>query len=204
VAELAATLRRHGKDATVFRLPGDGRGDLDAQASALGRTVRGVLDRTHSATVDVIGYSAGGVVARLWVAEHGGDRLTRRLITLGSPHHGTDVATLAGSALPGACPTACRQLAVDSSLLARLNDDETPPGPTYVSIWTTLDDIVLPADSARLEGAQDITVQSVCPTDPIRHTGLPTDPRVESLVLAELAHGPPVALTTSDCGVPAP
>ncbi|MDT4983176.1 MAG: triacylglycerol lipase, partial [Pseudonocardiales bacterium] len=32
---LAAVLRRHGKDAQVLRLPGDGRGDLDAQARVL-------------------------------------------------------------------------------------------------------------------------------------------------------------------------
>ena len=200
VTALAGFLDRHGKDTTVFDLPGDGRGDLDAQARALGTTVDGVLARTKAASVDVIGYSAGGVVARLWVRDHGGAAKARHVITLGSPQHGTDVASLAGSALPGACPTACRQLATDSTLLAQLNaGDETPAGPRFVSIWTTHDDVVLPPSSARLAGALNLIVQSVCATDPVKHSGLPTDATVQAIVLAELAAGPPVPQTAADC-----
>ena len=197
---LAGVLRAHGKDAQVVALPDDGRGDLNDQAMTLGAAVAAALLRTHAASVDVIGFSAGGVVARLWVRDHGGDAVARRIITVGSPHHGTDVAGFA-SVLPGACPTACQQLAVDSLLLASLNfGDETPAGPTFVSIWTTADDVVLPPDSASLAGALDITVQSVCPGDLVRHGGLPTDPNVEAMVVRELAAGPPVPLGARDCG----
>ena len=105
------------------------------------------------------------------------------------------------SVLPGACPTACQQLAADSPLLAALNSgDETPAGPTFVSIWTTADDVVLPPDSASLVGALDITVQSVCPGDLVRHSGLPTDANVEAMIVRELAAGPPVPLAARDCG----
>lgn len=198
---LAGVLREHGKDAQVLRLAGDGRGDLDAQAKVLGTAAAAALARTHAASVDVIGFSAGGVVARLWVRKHGGAGLARRVITLGAPHHGTDIAGLAGSVLPGACPTACQQLAADSTLLAALNaGDETPAGPTFVSIWTIHDDVVIPPDSASLIGALDITVQSVCAGDQVRHSGLPTDRNVAGMVLRELAPGPPVALTAADCG----
>jgi triacylglycerol lipase len=198
---LARVLRAHGKDAQVLRLPGDGRGDLDAQATILGTAASAAQRRTHAASVDVIGYSAGGVVARLWVRSHGGDSIARRVITLGSPHHGTDVAGLAGSLLPGACPTACQQLAVDSPLLAALNaGDETPAGPTFVSIWTTQDDIVVPPDSASLSGALDIPVQGICAGDRVRHSGLPTDGNVAAIVVTELAPGAPVPLTARDCG----
>ncbi|PZS31893.1 MAG: lipase [Pseudonocardiales bacterium] len=198
---LAVVLRAHGKDAQVLQLPGDGRGDLDAQASVLGAAATAALARTHAASVDVIGYSAGGVVARLWVRDHGGDGQARRVITLGSPHHGTEIAAFAGSVLPGACPTACQQLAVDSPLLTALNaGDETPSGPTFVSIWTTQDDVVLPPDSASLSGASNITVQSVCASDRVRHSGLPRDNNVAAMVLSELAAGPPVALGARDCG----
>lgn len=203
VSALADVLRAHGKDATVFDLPGNGTGDLDAQAADLGDTVHRVLQRTGAKSVDVVGYSAGGVVARLWVRDHGGASQARRIVTLGSPQHGTDVAALAGSALPGACPTVCQQLAPNSSLLDALNaGDETPAGPTFVSIWTTHDDVVLPPDSASLAGALDFTVQSVCPGNTVKHGGLPTDSQVQSMVLAELAAGPPVRLGPSRCGLP--
>jgi triacylglycerol esterase/lipase EstA (alpha/beta hydrolase family) len=197
---LARALRSHGKDVVVARLPGDGRGDLDAQAAALATDVTQTLARTGAASVDIVGYSAGGVVARLWVRRHGGASQARRVITLGSPQHGTDIATLARSILPGACPTACQQLAPDSDLLATLNNgDETPSGPTFVSIWTTHDDVVIPPDSASLAGALDLTVQSVCATDQVRHGGLPTDRVVQAMVLAELAAGPPLPLRPTDC-----
>jgi triacylglycerol esterase/lipase EstA (alpha/beta hydrolase family) len=197
---LARVLQSSGRDAHVIALPDDGTGDLHAQAKALGTAVAQTLARTGAASVDVVGYSAGGVVARLWVREDGGGSLARRVVTLGSPQHGTDIATLAGSLLPGACPTACEQLATNSDLLAGLNNgDETPRGPTFVSIWTTHDDVVIPPDSASLAGALDLTVQSVCAADPVRHGGLPTDRVVQSIVAAELAPGPPVPLGPADC-----
>jgi triacylglycerol lipase len=123
------------------------------------------------------------------------------VVTLGSPHHGTTLADLAGSVAPDQCPEACRQLTTGSALLRQLNSgDETPDGPTWVSIWTTQDETVTPPDSARLEGALDIAVQSVCADARVGHGGLPGDPLVGAMVLAELAAGDPVPLTTADCG----
>jgi triacylglycerol esterase/lipase EstA (alpha/beta hydrolase family) len=200
LSSLAGRLRAAGRDATVVTLPGDGTGDLGQQAAALARAADSVRARTGAATVDVVGYSAGGVVARLWVLDHGGAKVARRVVTLGSPQHGTDLASLAGSLVPGACPEACRQLATDSPLLDRLNQgDETPVGPTFVSIWTTNDETVVPPDSAQLAGALNVTVQSVCPTARVSHGGLPTDPLVAQMVRVELAPGDPVALGPADC-----
>ena len=52
-----------------------------------------------------------------------------------------------------------RQLASGSDLLRRLNaGDETPDGPTWVSIWTTQDETVTPPDTARLDGALNLPV----------------------------------------------
>ncbi len=198
---LARVLRRHGKDAEVLHLPGRGLGDLNGQARALGVAASAARKRTHARSVDIIGYSAGGVVARLWVRSHGGAALARRVITLGAPHHGTDLASLAGSVLPGACPTACRQLAPGSPLLAALNaGDETPAGPTFVSIWTERDEVVVPSQSAALSGALDITVQRVCPNDAVGHGALPTDHNVAAMIVSELGAGAPVPLSARDCG----
>ena len=86
------------------------------------------MDKADADSVDIIGYSAGGVVARLYVRDEGGASVVRRVLTLGSPHHGTDVAALAEEAA-GGCPKACEQLATGSDLLRRLNaGDETPEG----------------------------------------------------------------------------
>lgn len=204
LAVLATTLRRKGRDATVVRLPGDSTGDLAAQARVLAGAARAALARTGATSVDVVGYSAGGVVARLWAKNDGGATLARRIVTLGSPHHGTDVATLAAALAPDSCPLACQQLEVNSPLLRRLNTgDETPVGPQWVAIRTTKDQVVTPVASARLRGALNVVVQAVCPGSTVGHGGLPSDPQVQSMVLAELSAADVRPLTRADCGRPA-
>jgi triacylglycerol lipase len=196
---LADRLIGSGRDATVVSLPGTGTGDLADAAGALGKAVDAALARTGAESVDVVGYSAGGVAARLWVADGGAD-VARRVVTLGSPHHGTSLADLAGDLAAGQCPLGCIQLGIDSDLLSRLNaGDETPDGPTWVSIWTTQDRTVTPPDSARLEGALNLPVQSVCAQARIGHGDLPRDPLVQAMVLAQLAPGEPVPLAADDC-----
>jgi len=196
---LAATLTRAGRDATVVPLPGDGTADLNVAADAVGNAAGTAMARTGATSVDLVGYSAGGIVARLWVAD-GGAEVTRRVVTLGSPHHGTDLANLAGAAGIGACPEACRQMAADGDVLRRLNaGDETPTGPTWVSIWTTQDETVTPPDTARLDGAVNLPVQSVCADATVSHGDLPRDPLIQAMVVAELGAGPPEPLTAADC-----
>ena len=124
---LAAALRAAGRDVVVVPRLGDGTGDLRAEAEHLADVAEQTLAETGAPSVDVIGYSAGGVVARLWVRDHGGAALARRVLTLGSPHHGTSQAAL-GRELAGGCPTACEQLVPDSDLLRRLNAGRRDPG----------------------------------------------------------------------------
>lgn len=197
---LSAELQEDGRDATVVRLAGDGTGDLREQAAVLAAAADEAITRTGAASVDVVGYSAGGVVARLWVRDFGGDELARRVVTLGSPHHGTTVAELAVAAVPDECPLACQQLVPGSDLLRELNaGDETPDGPAYVSIWTTLDEVVTPPDSARLDGALNLALQDICAASQVPHGNLPTDPLVSAVVALQLGPTPPQQLSTEDC-----
>ena len=196
---LAGRLRAAGKDATVVDLPDHAQGDLGRQADALDAAAHAALARTGAASVDVVGYSAGGVVARLWAKDHGGARLARRVVSLGSPQHGTALATL-GSLVSGACPLACQQLVPTSSLLSALNSPpELPTGPVFVSLWTSRDEVVLPPDSARLAGAVNIEIQQVCAGSGVGHSQLPTDPLVAAMVVAELTGGPARQFGAADC-----
>jgi triacylglycerol lipase len=52
---------------TLVDPPSGGTGDLRTQAQVLGTSAKSAIARAHAESVDVIGYSAGGVVARLWV-----------------------------------------------------------------------------------------------------------------------------------------
>jgi triacylglycerol lipase len=196
---LASALRAHGREATIVHLAGNGTGDLETQAGVLQSAVLAAL-RGGAPSVDVVGYSAGGVTARLWFRAYDGGSVARRIVTLGSPQHGTDLAALATDIAPGACPVACQQLATDSDLIRSLNSgDETPRGPEWVSIWTTDDRISTPPQTASLSGALDVAVQSVCPGRSVTHGQLPEDPAVIAMVLAELGRTPPVVPPASVC-----
>ena len=154
-------------------------------------------------SVDIVGYSAGGVTARLWLRAYDGGSVARRIVTLGSPQHGTDLAALAADVAPDSCPEACRQLATDSDLVRSLNSgDETPAGPRWVSIWTTDDRVSTPPETASLDGALDFSVQSVCAGRQVTHGQLPTDPAVMAMVArraAAYAAGGPAASVCSAC-----
>jgi triacylglycerol lipase len=196
---LAARLRSAGRTVAVVDPVGDGTGDLRAQAEHLGDVANRVRNDTGAASVDVIGYSAGGVVARLWVRDEGGQRVARRVLTLGSPHHGTSQAAL-GADLAGGCPEACEQLVPDSDLLRRLNaGDETPDGPLWATVRSTSDQVVTPVDSAALDGALNVLVQDLCPASTATHGQLPGDPVVLAALSSILGVEAPSAPTDAAC-----
>jgi hypothetical protein len=76
-----------------------------------------------------------------------------------------------------------------SSLLAGLGPG-VPARLRWLSLWTTDDTTVSPPDSARLAGAVDVPIQSVCPGQRISHSQLPTSRVVTAIVLAAIGAGP--------------
>jgi triacylglycerol lipase len=196
---LAEALRSTGRTAVIVDPVGDGTGDLRAQAEHLGEVAHRVREDAGAASVDVIGYSAGGVVARLWVRDGDGGDMARRVLTLGAPQHGTSQAAL-GAEFAGGCPTACEQLIPDSDLLRRLNaGDETPAGPLWATIRSTTDQVVTPVDSAALSGALNIVVQDVCPGSTVAHGELPRNPVVLAALDSVLGAGTPEAPNAVSC-----
>src|SRR5215471_6397772 len=195
--ELAARIRGTGRTATVVQLAGNGTGDLTAQARVLDGYVNRAIG-AGSGPVTVIGYSAGGVVAWLWYLDYGGATRAGKIITLGAPLHGARVAAVGTAYDPAECPVACEQLAPGSALLTRLQQS-TQARPPWLSLWSTDDQTVQPPDSARLPGAVNVPLQSVCPGADIQHSQLPTAPLVVGLVLRALAGNRVTALAPSDC-----
>lgn len=194
---LAGAINATGRGAQVVPLPGDGTGDLTAQAEVLDAAVQQAL-AGGAPSVDLIGYSAGGVVVRLWVARHGGSHV-RRVITLGSPLHGAQLAAVGASLGSGVCPTACQQLVPGSALLNEVNKQKLPKSLGWLSLWTANDETVTPVTSAKLDGATNLELQSLCPTVNISHGDLPTDPLVTRIVLHAIGPGPLVTPSTADC-----
>ncbi len=195
---LAERIRATGRQATVLHLPGNGTGSLITDAGVLNTAVNQALSR-GAPSVDVIGYSAGGVATLIWARQYGGARKARRVVTLGSPFHGAQIASAAEAFVPAACPTACQQLVPGSSLLAGLTSTAVPARPRWLSLWSTDDQTVTPPDSARLAGALNVPVQTVCPAQQITHSQLPVNPAVTAMVLQAIGSGPVRPPTTADC-----
>lgn len=184
---LASRIRETGRTAVVVPLADQGTGDLMVQARVLNGYVNQVIG-AGSGPVTVIGYSAGGVVTWLWDVDYGGQSRAGMIITLGSPLHGARIAAVGAGFDPGECPVACQQLAPGSALLTRLQES-AGIRPPWLSLWSTDDQTVVPPDSARLPGAVNVPLQSVCPGADIQHSQLPSAPLVVGLVLRALASG---------------
>lgn len=200
---LRLALRSAGREVVVVPPVDGGTGNIRSQARALDQAVDDALDTYHAKSVDVVGYSAGGVVARTWVRYDDGASRARRVMTIASPHHGTTRVRQVAATL-GGCHEACDQLEPGSSFLRALNaHDETPPGPRFISVWSTADQVVVPSSSPHLAGAAlDLSVQSICPARRTTHGGMPADPVVLALLRTALGAGRPTAPPrTIDCGI---
>jgi len=194
---LAGRIRETGKMAIVVKLAGNGTGDLRTQADVLQGYVENAV-KAGSGPVTIIGYSAGGVVAWLWDVADDGAARAARIITLGSPFHGTDLAALGNTFLPGECPVACQQLVPGSSLLTGLADSSARR-PPWLSLWTDDDTTVFPPSSASLDGAVNVRLQSVCPNLSVDHSQLPDDPLVDGIILHTLTTNTITQPTPAQC-----
>jgi triacylglycerol lipase len=182
---IRSVLELAGRRVTAVELPARGTADLMDSARAVAQAV----EETRAAHVDFVGYSVGGIVVRSYLEDLGGMERARRVVLLGAPNHGAQVAAVATAADPASCVDACAQLAPGSSFLEQLNDDETPAGPHFVSIWTADDRVVTPPDSAVLDGAVNVRLQDVCPDALIEHGDLVRYPLPLALVMTALGTG---------------
>ena len=137
-------------------------------------------------------------MAWLWDADYGGAAQAGMIITLGSPLHGARIAAVGTGYDPAACPVACQQLVPGSALLSGLQRS-VQPRPPWLSLWSIDDLTVQPPDSARLPGAVNVPLQSVCPGVDIQHDQLPTAPLVVGIILRTLSSGRVTAPLPGDC-----
>ncbi|HYP23211.1 MAG TPA: alpha/beta fold hydrolase [Actinomycetota bacterium] len=180
MSAIAERLREEGHEVVPVDLPLAGIGDIEGSVEV----VAAAVDETRAPEVDLVGFSAGGVVARAYAGSVDEEDRPRVVVTLASPHHGTKLAAAAGEL----CTGACEQLAPGSAFLEELNEpDETPPGTEFVSVWSASDRVVTPPRSAVLDGAVNVRLQDLCPGSRAGHADLLRDPVVLEVLLRALA-----------------
>lgn len=120
-------------------------GPIERYVDAIEDAVRRVERRTGLPPV-LVAHSMGGLAARTWWATTHPARI-HRLITLGTPHQGTALASFALAAN-------ARQMRRGNAWLTVLADGDGRARRQRTScFWSWCDNIVFPADTARLDGA---------------------------------------------------
>lgn len=144
-AVLRRALRRrgYGRVSTISYSPLTS--DIRRAATDLGRQVERICAETGYEQVFVVGHSLGGIIARYYVQCQDGDRRVHTLVTLGSPHAGTQLARL--FPLVGMA----RQLLPGSALMRELAGAAPHCATRFVAIYSNRDEVVLPNRSARLD-----------------------------------------------------
>jgi triacylglycerol esterase/lipase EstA (alpha/beta hydrolase family) len=155
---------------------------IDDYAPLVERAVDALCAATGAPRVAIVAHSMGGLVARAWMRAHGTGRLAR-LVTLGTPHHGTALARFGLGV--NAAQMRAEADGPGAWLLSLAASEDAARRALITSIYTQHDNIVAPRRSAVLPGARNVAVAG------IGHVALGSDARVLALVMRELA-APPV------------
>ena len=151
--------------------------DIEDFVPQVEQAIEALCARTGSDRVIIVAHSMGGLVARAWLRRYGAARVAR-ILTIGTPHHGTALANLAAG-------TNARQMSriddAPSGWLAQLAASETPALRALItSMYSHHDNIVAPQASAQLPGARNLAFGG------IGHVALASDARVLRQLLAEI------------------
>jgi triacylglycerol esterase/lipase EstA (alpha/beta hydrolase family) len=151
--------------------PGASIDDFVPQVAA---AVERLCAATGSEQVIILGHSMGGLVARAYLRRSGHARIAR-VVTLGTPHHGTALAHFG----PGSNAAQMRR---DSEWLGALAASEANlQRSLFSSIYSVHDNIVAPQDSSELPGARNLMFGA------IGHVALGRHPEIMRCALTEIA-----------------
>ena len=149
-------------------------GSMDNMVPVLAGQIEKICSETNTPKITVVAHSMGGLVTRLYMTQAGGASRIRRFITLGSPHHGTEMARFS----VGKCVAEMRTA---SAWLSALESAEVAiEKPPTLSIYTLNDDLVYPPESSKLDWAENVPMAAV------GHVSLLFSKPVADRVIAEI------------------
>jgi triacylglycerol esterase/lipase EstA (alpha/beta hydrolase family) len=154
----------------VFTIDQPAFAPIDVMGDRLAARIAEVLAATGASQLTLVAHSMGGLVCRGYLRRHG-DAKVDRLVTMGSPHHGTFHAYLA-SGPNGA------QMRPGNAWLATLNKTRiTVP---FTSIYSVHDTIISPQDSSVMIEADNVALMAV------GHVSMPSGAVARAALLAVL------------------
>jgi triacylglycerol lipase len=110
----------------------------EEQAAKVKAKVAAMLKKYRVSRVNLVVHSFGGLISRYYIQALGGEQAVKHLVTVATPHFGTYVSYLG----PG---DSADQMNPGSSFIQNLNAQGfTRPPVIYTSLWTPVDEIVIP------------------------------------------------------------
>ena len=128
--------------------------NIPRAAVRLGESVQKLSAATGYDRIHVIGHSLGGLIARYYVQRLGGDRHVHTLVSLGTPHHGTQLAW-AAPLVP-----LIRQLTPSSPVIRDLAQPAAGCRTRFIAFHSDIDHLVVPTRNARLDHP-DLNVRNI-------------------------------------------
>ncbi len=149
-------------------------GGMDEMVASLGKKIDAICHETGHERCVLVAHSMGGLLVRAYMAKSVAASRVARLITLGSPHGGTQMSSYGVGQCVG-------EMRVKSAWLAALERAESDiPHPPTLSIYTLNDDLVYPPENARLAWAENTPVAG------IGHVGLLFSKKIAERVAAHI------------------
>jgi triacylglycerol esterase/lipase EstA (alpha/beta hydrolase family) len=147
--------------------------DLETLTDRVRQTVAQLRTATGAEQVHLVGHSMGGIIARCYLQRQRGGPHVASCVTLGAPHRGSKLAPFAVSRLG-------RNLLPGSALLTRLNAEPLPDEVYFTALYSRHDNIIVPMENARLDGAHNIELANM------GHTAMLFSRQVAEVVAAAL------------------
>jgi hypothetical protein len=151
-------------------------GSIDRYPAVIEAAVQRMTQATGQPPL-LVAHSMGGLAVRAWLRDHDADARVHGVVTIGTPHHGTWLGRF------GFAPNA-QQMRWQSRWLQQLSAAE--PAQRYrrfTCFWGHCDNIVFPASTATLPGADNRHLRGHA------HVHLLQHPQVLDTVLQRLAEG---------------
>ena len=169
-AVLDRALRRRGFQTLATYDYGLFTQNIPRAALRLGEAIEQLSAATGYERIHVIGHSLGGLIARYFVQRLGGDSRVHTLVTLGTPHQGTQLAW-AASLLP-----LVRQLTPGSPVIRELAEPARGCRTRFIAFFSDIDHLVVPGRNARI-AHPDLNMQNIAALG-VGHLSMPNNRRI--------------------------
>jgi triacylglycerol lipase len=143
---------------------------IDGMAERLHERIEHAISAAGTQQVTLVAHSMGGLVSRAYLRRYGNARISR-LITLGTPHHGTHHAALA-------LGTNGKQMRIGNAWLAALN--QVPVTVPLLSLYSVHDNIISPQDSSAMPDAVNVELHGM------GHVSMPSGRMMRAHLIAAL------------------